>query len=82
MTGLVSKCLMATSREIPLSRQDRRELVKFLVEEDYDYIMTSGEAGEQFLRDVLLLGHKGFCDYRDKELAIEAHQYDIMKAPE
>jgi len=82
MTGLVSKCLMATSREIPLSRQDRRELVKFLVEEDYDYIMTSGEDGRQFLRDILLLGHKGFCDYTDKELAMEAHQYEIMKEPE
>jgi hypothetical protein len=82
MTGFISKRLMAQSREIPLSDQDRMELEEFLVDEDYDYIMNSGEDGRQFLRDILLLGHKGFCDYTDKDLVVEAHQREIMKEPE
>jgi hypothetical protein len=58
------------------------ELEEFLVDEDFDYIMNSGEDGHQYLRDILLLGHKGFCDYKDAELAMEAHQRHVMKEPE
>jgi hypothetical protein len=82
MTGFISKRLMAQSRGEPLSDQDRMELEEFLVDEDFDYIMNSGEDGRQFLRDILLLGHKGFADYDDQDLVVEAQQREIMKEPE
>ena len=57
---------------------DRDGAEQFLVEDDYQYIMQT-DSGLEFLRDILLIGCKGYCDYTDAELIAELKQRKQMK---
>ena len=73
MTGFESKKAAAEAKVF-----DREEAEQFLVEDDYQYIMQT-DSGLEFLRDLLLIGCKGYCDYTDAELIAELKQRKQMK---
>ena len=73
MTGFQSKKDMAMDKLF-----DRDGAEQFLVEDDYQYIMQT-DSGLEFLRDILLIGCKGYCDYTDAELIAELKQRKQMK---
>ena len=72
MTGFESKKAAAEAKSF-----DRDEAEQFLVEDDYQYIMHGYDV--EFLRDLLLMGCKGYCDYTDAELIAEVKQRKKMK---
>jgi len=79
MTGFQSKRLMALDKiEGALDEDERRELEEFLVEEDFQYIMQT-DSGLELLRDILMMGHKGYIDYTDVELIVEVKERQAMK---
>jgi len=57
---------------------DRDEAEQFLVEDDYQFIMQQ-DSGLEYLRDLLLIGFKGYCEYTDAELIAELKQRNQMK---
>ena len=73
MTGYQSKKAAAEDKTF-----DREEAEQFLVEDDYQYIMQR-DSGLEYLRDLLLIGFKGYCDYTDEELMTEIKQRNAMK---
>jgi len=73
MTGFESKKAAAEAKVF-----DRDEAEQFLVEDDYQYIMQT-DSGLEYLRDLLLIGFKGYCDYTDAELIAELKQREAMK---
>jgi hypothetical protein len=73
MTGFQSKKDMAMDKTF-----DRDEAEQFLVEDDYQYIMQR-DSGLEYLRDLLLIGFKGYCDFTDAELMAEIKQRNQMK---
>ena len=73
MTGYQSKKAAAEDKTF-----DREEAEQFLVEDDYQYIMQR-DSGLEYLRDLLLIGFKGYCDYTDAELIAELKQRKQMK---
>jgi hypothetical protein len=73
MTGYNSKKAAAEAKAF-----DRDEAEQFLVEDDYQYVMQS-DSGLEYLRDLLLIGFKGYCDYTDAELIAEIKQREAMK---
>lgn len=73
MTGFQSKKASAEAKAF-----DRDAAEQFLVEEDYQYIMQR-DSGLEYLRDLLLIGFKGYCDYTDVELMAEVKQRNQMK---
>jgi hypothetical protein len=73
MTGYNSKKAAAEAKAF-----DRDEAEQFLVEDDYQYVMQS-DSGLEYLRDLLLIGFKGYCDYTDAELIAELKQREAMK---
>ena len=73
MTGFQSKKAAAGAKAF-----DRDEAEQFLVEDDYQYIMQR-DSGLEYLRDLLLIGCKGYCDYTDAELIAELKQRKQMK---
>ena len=73
MTGFQSKKAAAEVKAF-----DRDEAEQFLVEDDYQYIMQT-DSGLEYLRDLLLIGFKGYCDYTDAELIAELKQREAMK---
>ena len=73
MTGFQSKKAAAEAKAF-----DRDEAEQFLVEDDYQYIMQT-DSGLEYLRDLLLIGFKGYCDYTDEELMAELKQREAMK---
>jgi hypothetical protein len=73
MTGFESKKAAAEAKAF-----DRDEAEQFLVEDDYQYIMQT-DSGLEYLRDLLLIGFKGYCDYTDEELRTELKQREAMK---
>jgi hypothetical protein len=73
MTGFQSKKDMAMDKTF-----DRDEAEQFLVEDDYQYIMQT-DSGLEYLRDLLLIGFKGYCDFTDAELMAEIKQRTQMK---
>jgi len=73
MTGFESKKSAAEAKTF-----DRDEAEQFLVEDDYQYIMQR-DSGLEYLRDLLLIGFKGYCEYTDAELIAELKQRKQMK---
>jgi hypothetical protein len=73
MTGYNSKKAAAEAKAF-----DRDEAEQFLVEDDYQYVMQT-DSGLEYLRDLLLIGFKGYCDYTDAELIAELKQREAMK---
>jgi hypothetical protein len=73
MTGFQSKRAAAEAKAF-----DRDEAEQFLVEDDYQYIMQR-DSGLEYLRDLLLIGFKGYCEYTDAELIAELKQRNEMK---
>ena len=73
MTGFQSKRASAEAKSF-----DRNAAEQFLVEDDYQYIMQR-HSGHDYLRDILLIGCKGYCDYTDAELIAELKQRNEMK---
>ncbi len=56
----------------------RDEMIDFLIDSDYDYIMQE-DGGLELLRDILDTGHKGYRHYLDAELRVEVEQRQLMK---
>ena len=73
MTGFQSKKDMAMDKLF-----DRDAAEQFLVEDDYQFIMQR-DSGLEYLRDLLLIGFKGYCEYTDAELIAELKQRNEMK---
>jgi hypothetical protein len=73
MTGFQTKKDMAMDKTF-----DRDGAEQFLVEDDFQYVMQS-DSGLEYLRDILLIGFKGYCDFTDAELAAEIKQRKQMK---
>jgi hypothetical protein len=73
MTGYKSKKQAAEDKVF-----DRQEAEEFLTDEDFEYIMNT-DSGLEFLRDILLIGHKGYVNYTDDELKAEVKERKQMK---
>lgn len=68
MTGYQSKKAMAVDKLF-----DRDAAEQMLVGSDVDYIMQT-EHGLELLRDYLLIGFKGYCNFTDAELVAEINE--------
>jgi hypothetical protein len=55
----------------------REEMIDFLVDSDYNYIMQE-DGGVELLRDMLDMGHKGYRHMLDSELEVEVLQRKLM----
>lgn len=73
MTGFQSKKAASEAKSF-----DRDAAEQFLVEDDYQFIMQR-DSGLEYLRDLLLIGFKGYCEYTDAELIEELKQRNEMK---
>lgn len=79
MTGFQSKRAMSADRFAqPLDEADREELVSYLADSDYDYIMNEG-GGPELLDSYLRSGFKGYDSFTDIELITEYQQREEMK---
>ena len=71
MTGFQTK--RAVAQEL-----DRDEMVAYLCDSDYDYIMND-DGGLELLDSYLRLGFKGYEAYTDEELIVEYKQRKEME---
>jgi hypothetical protein len=79
MTGYTSKKAMSADRFVqPLDEADREELVAYLTDSDYDYIMNE-DGGLELLESYLRSGFKGYDSFTDAELVTEYKQREEMK---
>lgn len=79
MTGFQSKRAMSADRFAqPLDEADRQELVDYLADSDYDYIMNE-DGGLELLDSYLRSGFKGYDSFTDAELITEYKQREEMK---
>ena len=79
MTGFQSKRAMSADRFAqPLDEADREELVSYLADSDYDYIMNE-DGGPELLDSYLRSGFKGYDSFTDIELITEYKQREEMK---
>jgi hypothetical protein len=62
----------------PLDEADREELVSYLADGDYDYIMNE-DGGPELLDSYLRSGFIGYDAYTDIELITEYQQREEMK---
>lgn len=56
----------------------REEMIDFLADSDYNYIMQE-DGGVELLRDILDMGFKGYRHMLDSELAVEVEQRKLMQ---
>ena len=68
MTGFKSKKAMTQDKLF-----DRDTAEQMLVDSDVDYIMQT-DNGVELLRDYLLIGFKGYCNFTDAELVAEINE--------
>jgi hypothetical protein len=79
MTGFQTKRAMSADRFAqPLDKADREELVSYLADSDYDYIMNE-DGGLELLDSYLRQGFKGYDNFTDIELITEYKQREEMK---
>ncbi len=56
----------------------REEMIDFLADSDYNYIMQE-DGGVELLRDILDMGFKGYRHMLDSELRVEVEQRKLMQ---
>jgi hypothetical protein len=56
----------------------RDEMIDFLIEEDYNYIMECAN-GPELLDSYLKFGFKGYFNFTDAELVAEVNERNAMK---
>jgi hypothetical protein len=56
----------------------REEMVEYLSNSDYDYIMQT-DGGVELLRSYIEDGFKGYSNYTDEELKLEVNQRKEME---
>jgi hypothetical protein len=56
----------------------REEMVEYLSDSDYDYIMQT-DGGIELLRSYIEDGFKGYSNYTDEELKLEVEQRKEME---
>ena len=56
----------------------RDEMIDFLIDSDYNYIMQE-DGGLELLRDMLDTGHRGYRHLLDSELEVEVNQRKLMQ---
>jgi hypothetical protein len=56
----------------------REEMVEYLSDSDYDYIMQT-DGGVELLRSYIEDGFKGYSNYTDEELKLEVEQRKEME---
>jgi hypothetical protein len=56
----------------------REEMVEYLSNSDYDYIMQT-DGGVELLRSYIEDGFKGYSNYTDEELKLEVEQRKEME---
>jgi hypothetical protein len=79
MTGFQTKRAMSADRFAgPLDEADREELVSYLADSDYDYIMEC-DGGLELLDSYLRQGFKGYDSFSDAELITEYKQRKEME---
>lgn len=54
----------------------RDEMIDYLEEDDFQYIMDSGA---EMLRTILQYGFRGYFDYTDQELKLEVNERKALK---
>jgi hypothetical protein len=57
---------------------DREEMIDFLSNSDYDYIMQT-DSGIELLRSYIEDGFKGYSNFTDEELVAEVKQREWME---
>jgi hypothetical protein len=57
----------------------RDEMIEFLSDSDYDYIMQT-DGGIELLRSYIEDGFKGYSNYSDEELKLEVEQRKEMES--
>lgn len=74
MTGFQSKVAMGEDK----FRPTREEMIDYLCDNDFDYIMDGDGLGAELLDSYIRNGFKGYEAYSDKELEVEYLQRKEM----
>jgi len=81
MSGFQSKKAMALDKLTPTDTLDevtREEIVQYLTDSDFEYILHE-DGGPELLGSYLELGFKGYRNYTDMELIVEYQQRKEME---